>query len=393
MSVSTMSLDEQVAELTRGALTVIEPAELREKLARSSRLTVKLGADPTAPDLHLGHAVVLTAMRRYQDLGHRVQFLIGDFTGAIGDPTGRSTMRPQLTCEQIQAAAATYAAQVARILDGDKLEVVFNSAWYSAMSVADFIVLASRATVARMLERDEVAQRHRDGVAIGVHELLYPLVQGYDSVAMRADVELGGNDQTFNLLVGRNVQRAYGQEPQVVMTMPLLVGTDGVDKMSKSKGNAVGIAESPAIQVQKTMAISDDTMWAWYPLVSQRPAADVAWLRTSMHPREAKLALAREIVQRYHGAAAATAAIDEYERKARGGEPDTMPEFRIAGGALIDALVAAELASSRGAARRDIESRAIVVDGERVIDPTAQLGPGVHVLRTGKNRFARVIVS
>ena len=239
------TLDEQIAELTRGALDVIDIEDLRTKLARGTPLVVKLGADPTAPDLHLGHSVVLHALRRFQDLGHRVHFLIGDFTGAIGDPSGRNTTRPQLSPAQIQAAAATYAQQVAKILRPDAIEVVYNSTWFGQMSTADFVSLASHWTVARMLERDDFAKRFANHDAIGLHELLYPLVQGYDSVAMRADVELGGSDQRFNLLVGRSLQRDYGQEPQVVIMFPLLLGTDGVEKMSKSKGNAIGIAEPP----------------------------------------------------------------------------------------------------------------------------------------------------
>ena len=379
------TLDEQLADLTRGALDVIDRTELRTKLARGTPLVVKLGADPTAPDLHLGHSVVLHAMRRFQDHGHRVQFLIGDFTGAIGDPSGRNTMRPQLSCEEISAAADTYAQQVAKILRPEATEIVFNSTWYAAMSVADFIVLASHVTVADMLERDDFETRHTARVAIGMHELLYPIVQGYDSVAMRADVELGGSDQRFNLLVGRDVQRAYGQAPQVVMLMPLLIGTDGVKKMSKSLGNAIAIAESPTSQVQKTMAITDATMTQWYGLLSDRTPGDV--------PRDAKLALAREIVTRYHGHAAATAAIDEYERKGAGGEPDSMPELQIAPCSLAEALVAAQLASTRKEAWGTVSSRGIAVDGVIATDAAAVLGPGTYVLRSGKNRFARVIVT
>jgi tyrosyl-tRNA synthetase len=392
-----MSLDDHIAELTRGALEVIELSELRHKLERGTPLIVKFGADPTAPDLHLGHSVVLHAMRRYQDLGHRVQFLIGDFTGAIGDPSGRNAMRPQLSQKEIHAAADTYAQQVGKILRADTMEIVFNSTWFSTLSVADFIAVASRWTVARMLERDDFAKRYREHTPIGISELLYPLAQGYDSVAMHADVELGGSDQRFNLLVGRGLQRDYGQEPQVVMMMPLLVGTDGVEKMSKSKGNAIGIAEPPTAQVTKTMAVSDETMWKWYELISHRSAMELAQLRDEVASgktpaRSAKLSLAHEIATRFHGHVAATAAIDDYERKARGGEPDSMPEFHIPAGALVDALVAAQLAPSRSRAQRDIKAKAIAVNGVRAKEVTARLEPGIYVLRSGKNRFARVIV-
>ncbi len=381
------TLDEHIAELTRGALDVIDIEDLRTKLARGTPLVVKLGADPTAPDLHLGHSVVLRALRRFQDLGHRVHFLIGDFTGAIGDPSGRNTTRPQLTPAQIQAAAATYAQQVAKILRPDAVEVVYNSTWFGQMSTADFVSLASRWTLARMLERDDFAKRFANHDAIGVHELLYPLVQGYDSVAMRADVELGGCDQRFNLLVGRSLQRDYGQAPQVVIMFPLLLGTDGVEKMSKSKGNAIGIAEPPTVQFAKTMGISDATMHQWYELIGDTPVT------SHVSPRDAKLALARSIVARYHGEAAASAAVEEYERKARGGEPDSMPELEVAAGAtLVDILVASGLAPSRTRATNDLKNNAIAVDGARTKDNLV-LAVGAHVVRSGKNRFVRVTIT
>lgn len=330
---------------------------------------------------------MLHALRRFQDRGHRVHFLIGDFTGAIGDPSGRNTTRPQLTSAQIQAAAATYAQQVAKILRPDAIEVVYNSTWFSQMTTTDFISLASRWTVARMLERDDFANRFANHDAIGVHELLYPLVQGYDSVAMRADVELGGSDQRFNLLVGRSLQRDFGQEPQVVMMFPLLLGTDGVEKMSKSKGNAIGIAESPTAQFAKTMGISDATMRQWYELIGDTPVTALA------SPRDAKLALARSIVARYHGAAAAEAAVEEYERKARGGEPDSMPELELAAGAtIVDILVASGLAPSRTRATNDLKNNAVAVDGVRTKDNLV-LAVGAHVVRSGKNRFARVTIT
>jgi tyrosyl-tRNA synthetase len=380
-----LTLDEQIAELARGAVDVIDLADLRAKLARGAPLVVKLGADPTAPDLHLGHSVVLRALRRFQDLGHRVQFLIGDFTGAIGDPSGRNAARPQLTPAQLQAAAATYVQQVEKILR--PVEVVYNSAWFGSMPIAEFIALASRWTLARMLERDDFAHRFANRLAIGMHEMLYPLVQGYDSVAMRADVELGGSDQRFNMLVGRGLQRDYGQEPQVVMMFPLLLGTDGIEKMSKSKGNAIGITEPPTVQVTKTMGITDATMRQWYELIGDEPVTAFA------SPRDAKLALARSIVARFHGEAAAAAAIAEYERVARGGEPDSMPELALAAGAtLVDVLVASGLASSRTRATNDLKNNAIAVDGVRTTDNRV-LAAGVHVVRSGKNRFVRIILT
>lgn len=380
------TLDETIAALTRGCLDVIDIEDLRTKLARGTPLVVKLGADPTAPDLHLGHSVVLHALRRFQDFGHRVHFLIGDFTGAIGDPSGRNTTRPQLSPAQIQAAAATYAQQVAKILRPDATEVAYNSSWFGQMATAALVSLASRWTVARILERDDFAKRFANHDAIGVHELLYPLVQGYDSVAMRADVELGGSDQRFNLLVGRSLQRDYGQEPQVVMMFPLLLGTDGVEKMSKSKGNAIGITEPPTVQFAKTMGISDVTMRQWYELIGDTPVTACA------SPRDAKLALARSIVARYHGATAAAAAVEEYERKAQGGEPDSMPELELAAGAtLVDLLVASGLAPSRTRARNDLENNAVAVDGVRTRDNLV-LAVGVHVVRSGRNRFARVTI-
>ncbi|MFT3696685.1 MAG: tyrosine--tRNA ligase [Kofleriaceae bacterium] len=376
-------MDDQLAELTRGAIDVIDIADLRRKLVRGRPLIVKLGADPTAPDLHLGHTVVLDVLRRFHALGHRVQFLIGDFTGAIGDPTGRSTTRPHLSREQIEAAAATYTAQVSLVLNAD-VEIVFNSTWFAKMPVTDFITLASKWTLARMLERADFAERFADHEAIHMHELLYPLVQGFDSVAMRADVELGGSDQRFNLLVGRGLQRDYGQEPQAIVMMPLLVGLDGVDKMSKSKGNAIGVTESPTYQVTKTMSISDATMRQWCELLG--------FAAPDAPPRLQKLALARSIVTRFHGHAAAAAAIDEYERKAAGGAPDAMPEITLpTGTSLVQALVGSQLAPSRTRALRDLANHAIVVDGARATEDRV-LGPGPHVLRSGKNRFARVIV-
>jgi tyrosyl-tRNA synthetase len=381
---SAFSIEEQVAELTRGACDVIDVAELRAKLERRTPLVVKLGADPTAPDLHLGHAIVLDLMRRFQDLGHRVQFLIGDFTGAIGDPSGRNTMRPQLSPAEIQAAADTYAQQVARILRPEATEIVFNSTWFSKMTVAEFVQLASHWTVQRMFERDDFAKRRDEQKPIGIHEFLYPLVQGYDSVAMRADVELGGADQRFNLLVGRSLQRDFGQEPQVVMMVPLLVGTDGVEKMSKSKGNAIGIAEPPAAQVAKTMQISDETMATWYAMILHRAPSGEA--------RAAKLELSRAIAARYHGEDAANAAIEDYERKARGEVPEKMPEVRMPAGTLTDAVFVAKLQPTKKRAWKAIEDGLIALDGQQIKEPKLELAPGAYVVRSGRHHHVRVIV-
>src|SRR5579862_7781455 len=312
----TMNLEEQIAELERGAHEVLTRADLEKKLKRGHPLHVKAGFDPTAPDLHLGHTVLLNKMRQFQQLGHEVTFLIGDFTGLIGDPTGRNATRPPLTVEEIQANANTYRAQVFKILDAEHTRVDFNSRWLSKPTATDMVKLTAHYTVARMLERDDFAKRYRSGQPISIHEFLYPLAQGYDSVAMRTDVELGGTDQKFNLLVGRHLQEAYGQEPQVVMTMPLLEGTDGVNKMSKSLGNYIGITESPDSMFGKIMSISDELMWRYFELLSFRPLGEIAALRGSIdegrNPRDVKFELAREIVARFHDGAAAEAANREF---------------------------------------------------------------------------------
>src|SRR6202045_3804387 len=304
-----MNFEDQLAELERGAHEGLIAAELEKKLRRGMPRRVKAGFDPTAPDLHLGHTVLLNKMRQFQQFGHEVTFLIGDFTGMIGDPTGRNATRPPLTPEAIQANARTYEAQVFKILDAEKTRVDFNSRWLSALTAADVVKLAAHYTVARMLERDDFSKRYKSGQPISIHEFLYPLAQGYDSVAMRADVELGGTDQKFNLLVGRTLQEAYGQEPQVVITMPLLEGTDGVNKMSKSLGNYIGVAEAPEAMFGKVMSISDTLMWRYFELLSFRPLADIAALRRATeegrNPRDVKFELAQELVARFHDAAAA----------------------------------------------------------------------------------------
>ncbi|HVO32003.1 MAG TPA: tyrosine--tRNA ligase [bacterium] len=389
---------EQVKELSRGTVDFLTPEELEKKIGKGKPLNVKAGFDPTAPDLHLGHTVVLQKMRRFQQFGHHIQFLIGDFTGRIGDPTGKNETRPPLSDEQINANAETYKAQVFKILDPEKTEVMFNAAWFSKMPVADFIKLASKYTVARMLERDDFEKRYKSGTPISIHEFLYPLAQGYDSVAMKADVELGGSDQKFNLLVGRGLQKEYGQESQVVLTMPLLVGLDGQKKMSKSLGNYIGITEPPKEMFGKTLSISDATMWTWYELLSDLSTADLVRKKEEvtagrLHPKQAKVDLAKEIVARFHGAAAARAAAEEFERVAQGGAPDSMPEFRIAAGTkVLDGLVAAKLVGSKGEARRLIEQGGLSVDDAKVSDIAFVLAPGAHVVRAGKHKFARLVV-
>ena len=389
-----LSPEEQVRELARGAVDFLTPAELEAKIKKGRPLNIKAGFDPTAPDLHLGHTVVLQKMRRFQQLGHHIQFLIGDFTGRIGDPTGRNESRPPLSDEQIDANAATYKAQVFKILDPEKTEVMFNAKWFAPMSVPDFIKLTAKWTVARMLERDDFEKRHREQRPILIQEFIYPLVQGYDSVAMRADVELGGTDQKFNLLVGRGLQKEYGQESQVVMTMPLLVGLDGVDKMSKSKNNYIGITERPSEMFGKTMSVSDETMWKWFELLSDLSNADLASLKAKGEPKAAKVQLATEITARYHSADTAKSAAEEWQRIAHGGAPDTMPEHRIATGTkVLDALVAAKLVPSKGEGRRLIEQGGLSIDDAKVSDIAATISAGVHVVKAGKHKFARLVAS
>src|SRR5579862_3841702 len=326
----TMNLEEQIAELERGAHEVLTRADLEKKLKRGHPLRVKAGFDPTAPDLHLGHTVLLNKMRQFQQLGHEVTFLIGDFTSLIGDPSGRNVTRPALTPEEIQANARTYQTQVFKILDRERTKIDFNSRWLSALSSADMVRLSAHYTVARMLERDDFAKRYKAGVPISIHEFLYPLAQGYDSVAMRADVELGGTDQKFNLLVGRTLQEAYGQEPQVVLTVPLLEGTDGVNKMSKSLGNYIGITEDADSMFGKVMSISDELMWRYFELLSFRPLGEIAVLKRAMaegrNPRDIKFELAHELVARFHDAAAAERAQRNFtQRVSEKAVPDDLP--------------------------------------------------------------------
>ncbi len=390
--------------IRRGAAEIISEEEMERKIARSlerkAPLRVKAGFDPTAPDLHLGHTVLVRKLAHFQELGHQVIFLIGDFTGLIGDPSGRSETRPPLTEAQIEENAATYREQIFKILDPARTEVAFNSAWMKGMQARDLIRLAASCSVARMLERDDFAKRYREQRPIGIHEFLYPLVQGYDSVALRADVELGGTDQKFNLLVGRDLQRDHGQEPQCVVTLPLLEGLDGVQKMSKSYGNYVGISEEPAQIYGKLMSVSDTLMLRYYELLSSIGNRELAALKAglaggSVHPMEAKKALAREMTARFHGEAAASAAADGFARvfSARE-EPGEMPSFALAGRTLkiTRLLLEAGIAASASEAARLIKGGAVRIGGEKVEDPQAQVGPGpARVLRAGRRHFLRIV--
>ena len=400
-----MTIDEQLAYLRKGAVDVIREEDLRAKLERSARegkpLRVKLGADPTAPDIHLGHTVVIRKLRAFQELGHTVVFLIGDFTSLIGDPSGRSTTRPRLTREEINANAETYKTQIFKLLDPAKTVIDFNSRWMDALGSDGFIRLASHVTVKQILERDDFSKRLAEERPIALHELLYPLVQGYDSVALEADVELGGTDQKFNLLVGRNLQREYRQEPQVVITMPLLEGTDGVQKMSKSLGNYIGIDEPPAEMFGKVMSITDDLMWRYYELLTDLTVEEIARLRAAAergerNPRDAKVELARRIIADFHSPAAADAAEEEFNRVFKRKEvPDEVEERALAAGQwkLPRLLVEAQLAVSMAEARRLIEQGGVRVDGEKHTRPDEELEltPGRALLfQVGKRRFLRV---
>ena len=403
-----MTIDEQIAHLGKGAAEIITEPELRAKLKKSEQtgrpLTVKVGFDPTAPDLHLGHTVLLRKMKHFQDLGHRVIFLIGDFTGRIGDPTGRSKTRPALTPEQIEENAETYKNQVFKILDPDQTVVDFNSRWLGELSSQEWIHLSSKYTVARMLERDDFSQRMASQRPISIHELLYPLAQAYDSVFLEADFELGGTDQKFNLLVGRDIQREFGLEAQVLLMTPILEGLDGVEKMSKSLDNYVGITEPPAEMYGKIMSISDNLMWRYYELLTDDSAAEIRHLKSTLeqgeiHPMEAKHRLASSIVADFHSTQAANQARSHFsrvfqERK----DPEEMPEFRLASEQapykLVDLLLLASLAPSKAQAKRLIEQGGVTVDGDRIGDVNSRLtpadGPNL-VIKVGKRRFARFL--
>ena len=384
----------------RGCEELLPEADWLRKLARAEAtgqpLRIKLGLDPTAPDIHIGHTVVLNKMRQLQDLGHTVIFLIGDFTSMIGDPSGRNATRPPLTREQIEANAQTYYRQASLVLDPEKTEIRYNSEWSDPLGARGMIELAAKYTLARMLERDDFTKRFKAGSPISVHELLYPLMQGYDSVALRSDLELGGTDQKFNLLVGRTLQQEYGQEPQCVLTMPLLEGLDGVEKMSKSKGNYVGITEPANTMFAKLLSISDVLMWKYYTLLSFRPEAEIAALKAEVdagrNPKEAKVMLAREITARFHGAAAADAAEADFQRRASGGVPDEMPEVALAGAPLaIGALLKqAGLVPSTSEALRMVEQGGVRIDGAVVSDKGLKVAAGTFVVQVGKRKFARV---
>ncbi len=384
----------------RGCEELLPQAEWERKLVRSEAtgvpLRIKLGLDPTAPDIHVGHTVVLNKMRQLQDLGHTVIFLIGDFTSMIGDPSGRNSTRPPLTAEQIKANAETYYRQASLVLDPTKTEIRYNSEWSDPLGARGMIQLAAKYTVARMMERDDFHKRFTQGQSISVHEFLYPLMQGYDSVALKSDLELGGTDQKFNLLMGRHLQQEHGQEPQCILTMPLLEGLDGVEKMSKSKNNYIGISEDPNTMFAKVMSISDTLMWRWYTLLSFRSEADIATLRREVeagaNPRDAKVALAQEITARFHSAQAADKALEDFVNRSKGGVPDEIPEVTLSGAPLgIGALLKqAGLAPSTSEANRLIDGGGVRVDSSVVSDKGLKLEPGTYVIQVGKRKFARV---
>jgi len=384
----------------RGCEELLPRTEWERKLVRSEAtgvpLRIKLGLDPTAPDIHVGHTVVLNKMRQLQDLGHTVIFLIGDFTSLIGDPSGRNATRPPLTPEQIKVNAETYYRQASLVLDPAKTEIRYNSEWSDPLGARGMIQLAARYTVARMMERDDFHKRFTQGQSISVHEFLYPLMQGYDSVALKSDLELGGTDQKFNLLMGRHLQQEYGQEPQCILTMPLLEGLDGVEKMSKSKNNYIGISEDPNTMFAKVMSISDTLMWRWYTLLSFRSEADIAALRREVeggaNPRDAKVALAQEITARFHSAQAADAALQDFVNRSKGGVPDEIPEVALSGAPLgIGALLKqAGLAPSTSEANRLIDGGGVRVDSSVVSDKGLKLAAGTYVIQVGKRKFARV---
>lgn len=397
------TVEESLALIRRGAVDLLIEEELSGRLRSGRPLRVKAGFDPTAPDLHLGHTVLINKLRQFQELGHHVMFLIGDFTGMIGDPTGKNLTRQPLTREEILANAETYREQAFKILDPDRTEVLFNSAWFEQMTPVDFIHLAARHTVARMLERDDFGKRYASGQPIAIHEFLYPLVQGYDSVAMRADVELGGTDQKFNLLVGRELQKHYNQPPQVVLTMPILEGLDGVQKMSKSLGNYVGIRDEPNEMFGKLMSISDELMWRYFELLSFRPTGEIAeWRRQiieeGLNPRDVKFRLAEELVARFHGAAAGRQALDAFvERFQKGALPEDLVEIAVRSRAgqlpIANLLKDAGLAASTSEALRLIQQGAVRIDGERIEQRDLELVAGSnHTYQVGKRRIARVRV-
>jgi len=391
-------LEEQLVELKRGAVELIHEADLRKRIERGTPLRVKAGFDPTAPDLHLGHTVLINKLRQFQQFGHDVIFLIGDFTGLIGDPTGKNATRPRLTAAEIAANSLTYQEQIFKILDRERTHIGFNSTWFGAMNAAGLIELAAKHTVARMLERDDFAKRYKGGQPIAIHEFLYPLVQGYDSVALRADVELGGTDQKFNLLVGRQLQEAYGQQPQVVLTMPLLEGLDGVQKMSKSLGNTIAIQDAPEEMFGKLMSISDTLMWRYFELLSFRPLREIDALRQDIeagkNPRDVKFELAREIVARFHSEAAAQQARRDWTTRFQQGAvpdlPERLVEIAAPSARLTAILKELGFVSSSSEATRKIEEGAVRVDQEKIINHRHELLAGnIYVVSVGKRSFAK----
>ncbi|STR18750.1 Tyrosine--tRNA ligase [Janthinobacterium lividum] len=396
-------VQEALAITKRGVDELLIESEFAQKLARSEKtgvpLRIKLGLDPTAPDLHLGHTVVLNKMRQLQNLGHQVIFLIGDFTSMIGDPSGRNVTRPPLTKEQIEINAMTYFAQASLVLDASKTEIRYNSEWCDPLGARGIIQLASHYTVARMIERDDFTKRFQGGIPISVHEFLYPLMQGYDSVALKSDLELGGTDQKFNLLVGRELQKQYGQEQQCILTMPLLEGLDGVEKMSKSKNNYIGITEPGNTMFAKLMSISDVMMWRYYELLSWRPIAELAQLKREVeegrNPRDAKVALAQEIVARFHSQQAAEDALADFVNRSKGGIPDDIPEVSLAGAPLgiPQLLKQAGLCPSTSEAMRKIDQGGVRIDGTVISDKGLQVEAGQFVLQVGKRSFARVTLT
>ncbi len=398
-----MTVHEQsIVELSRGADEILVEDAFIDKLKEGRSLRIKAGFDPTAPDLHLGHTVLINKLKQFQDAGHQILFLIGDFTGMIGDPTGKSVTRKSLTPEEIQANARTYEEQIFKILDPDKTEVMFNSTWLNQMTTAELIQLAGKHTVARMLERDDFNKRYKDGQPIAIHEFLYPLIQGYDSVAMKADIELGGTDQKFNLLVGRQLQQVYGQKPQVVMTMPILEGLDGVQKMSKSLNNYIGIADSPTDMFGKIMSISDELMWRYYLLLSFKPISEIEqWqsaCKDGANPRDYKVSLALEIIARFHGKRLAEEALADFEARFKhGAVPDEINEVELATVLpqiqIANLLKDAGLTASTSEGMRMVKQGAVKIDGEKISDPKLVIAVGeVYVVQVGKRKFARVSV-
>ena len=396
-------VQEALAITKRGVDELLIESEFAQKLVRSEKtgvpLRIKLGLDPTAPDLHLGHTVVLNKLRQLQNLGHQVIFLIGDFTSMIGDPSGRNVTRPPLTREQVEENAMTYFRQAALVLDEARTEMRYNSEWCDPLGARGMIQLASRYTVARMMERDDFTKRYKSGTPIAVHEFLYPLMQGYDSVALKADLELGGTDQKFNLLVGRELQKDYGQEPQCILTMPLLEGLDGVEKMSKSKNNYIGITEAPNTMFAKLMSISDTMMWRYFELLSFRSLDDIASLKAAVeagaNPRDAKVALGKEIVTRFHSAQAADDALADFVNRSKGGIPDDVPEVAVSGAPLgvAQLLKAAGLCASTSEAMRMVDQGGVRIDGDVVSDKNLKVDAGQFVMQVGKRKFARVTFS